>query len=252
MSCCRPCPAAVHVLAPRLTRRHLTGACECCSSSHALFSSLIIYKRRLRTPGLQIDHVREGDLYEDACLILHQFQGAKEYGIHLLPQFVPPTSALYSCLHWGTKVGRTWICRAWPVNTHWLSEIVPVLCNKSDIRIPQTPCCCLVSCSGRSPVSHPTCDVPFPSMRSGEYWKVMIPARPLYQGVRGSVWESGSVIGADRRRCGPSCVLPKGVPQGQTEYGGIGSPPYAGPPGRAPRGRVTRKRRCTYRPSVRY
>ena len=33
--------------------------------------------------------------------------------------------------------------------------------------------------------------------------------------------ESGSVIGADWRRSGPSCVLPKGVPQGQTESGGI-------------------------------
>ena len=32
---------------------------------------------------------------------------------------------------------------------------------------------------------------------------------------------SGSVIGADRRRSGPSCVLPKGVPQGQTESGGL-------------------------------
>jgi len=31
--------------------------------------------------------------------------------------------------------------------------------------------------------------------------------------------ESGSVIGADRRRSGPSCVLPEGVPQGQTGVG---------------------------------
>ena len=29
------------------------------------------------------------------------------------------------------------------------------------------------------------------------------------------------MIGADRRRSEPSCVLPKGVPQGQTESGGI-------------------------------
>jgi len=35
---------------------------------------------------------------------------------------------------------------------------------------------------GRSPVSHPTCDVPFPPRRSGEYRKGMIPARPLYHG----------------------------------------------------------------------
>ena len=33
--------------------------------------------------------------------------------------------------------------------------------------------------------------------------------------------ESGAEIGADRRRSWPSCVLPKGVPQGQTESGGI-------------------------------
>jgi len=42
---------------------------------------------------------------------------------------------------------------------------------------------------GRSPVSHPTCEVPFPPRRSGEYRKGMIPARPLYQGGCGSVWD---------------------------------------------------------------
>ena len=42
---------------------------------------------------------------------------------------------------------------------------------------------------GRSPVSHPTCEVPFPPRRSGEYRKGMIPARPLYQGACGSVWD---------------------------------------------------------------
>ena len=57
---------------------------------------------------------------------------------------------------------------------------------------------------------------------------------------------SGSVIGADRRRSGPSCVLPKGVPQGQTESGGIVLAANAGP--RVPSGGVTHKRRCTYRP----
>jgi hypothetical protein len=73
-----------------------------------------------------------------------------------------------------------------------------------------------------SPVSHPMCDVPFPPRRRGEYRKGMIPARTLYQGVRGSVWESGSVIGEDRRRSGSSCALPKSVPQeGQKESGGI-------------------------------
>ena len=42
---------------------------------------------------------------------------------------------------------------------------------------------------GRSPVSHPTCEVPFPPRRSGEYRKGLIPARPLYQGGCGSVWD---------------------------------------------------------------
>ena len=30
---------------------------------------------------------------------------------------------------------------------------------------------------------------PFPPRRTGEYWKGMISARPLYQGVRRSVWD---------------------------------------------------------------
>ena len=33
--------------------------------------------------------------------------------------------------------------------------------------------------------------------------------------------KSGSLIGADRQRFGPSCVLLKRVPQGRTESGGI-------------------------------
>jgi len=36
---------------------------------------------------------------------------------------------------------------------------------------------------GRSLVSHPTCDVPFPARRTGEYWKKMISARPLYREI---------------------------------------------------------------------
>ena len=40
---------------------------------------------------------------------------------------------------------------------------------------------------GRSPVSHPTCDVRYPARRTGEYRKGMISACPLYQGVRRSV-----------------------------------------------------------------
>ena len=62
--------------------------------------------------------------------------------------------------------------------------------------------------------------------------------------------KSGSVIGADRQRFGPSCVLLKRVPQGRAESGGIVLAANAGP--RAPSGGVTLKRRCTYRPSVIY
>ena len=56
----------------------------------------------------------------------------------------------------------------------------------------------------------------------------MIPARPLYQGVTGSVWDPET----SRERVGDwgrsetvwallssSCVLPKGVPQGHGEWG---------------------------------
>ena len=71
-----------------------------------------------------------------------------------------------------------------------------------------------------------TRDVPFPPRRPGEYRKGMLPARPLYQGVRGSVWDpepSRERVGnwGGPGRSGPSCVLPKGVPQGQLESGGI-------------------------------
>jgi hypothetical protein len=65
--------------------------------------------------------------------------------------------------------------------------------------------------------------------------------------------KSGPVIGADRQRFSPSCVLLKRVPQssqGRTESGGIVLAANAGP--RAPSGGVTLKRRCTYRPSVIY
>ena len=79
---------------------------------------------------------------------------------------------------------------------------------------------------GISVLSHPTCDVPFPKRRPSEYWKGMIPARPCCTRGAGDRFgipkpqESGSVIGADRRRSAPSRVLPKGVPQGQTESRG--------------------------------
>ena len=53
--------------------------------------------------------------------------------------------------------------------------------------------------------------------------------------------KSGPVIGADRQRSGPSCVLLKRVPQGRTESGGIVLAAHAGP--RVPSGGVTQKRR---------
>jgi hypothetical protein len=74
----------------------------------------------------------------------------------------------------------------------------------------------------------------------------MIPARPLYQGSGDRFGipnprKSGSLIGADRQRSGPSCVLLKRVLQGQTESGGIVIAANAGP--RVPSGGVTQKRR---------
>jgi hypothetical protein len=49
---------------------------------------------------------------------------------------------------------------------------------------------------GRSPVSHPTCDVLFPPRRTGSYRKGIISyrkgiisAHPSYRGVRRSVWD---------------------------------------------------------------
>ena len=48
------------------------------------------------------------------------------------------------------------------------------------------------------------------------------------------------------------CALPKGVPQGQTESWGRVLAGICWAPPRAPRGGVTQKRRCTYRPSVIY
>ena len=75
-------------------------------------------------------------------------------------------------------------------------------------------------------MSHPTCEVPFPPRRSGEYWKGMIPSTIF-----------------------PSCVF-LACHKGRTESGGIVFAANAGP--RVPSGGVTLKRRCTYRPSVIY
>jgi hypothetical protein len=72
---------------------------------------------------------------------------------------------------------------------------------------------------GRSPVSHPTCEVPYPPRRSGEYRKGMIPARPLYQGGCGSVWDpepSKERVGD----WGGPATIPKPSPQcGGTSHG---------------------------------
>jgi hypothetical protein len=107
---------------------------------------------------------------------------------------------------------------------------------------------------GRSPVSHPTCEVPFPPRRSGEYRKGMIPARPLYQGGCGSVWDPEPSKERVGDWGGPAtvwsllCVAETRA--GRTESGGIVLAANAGP--RVPSGGVTLKKRCTYRPSVIY
>ena len=102
---------------------------------------------------------------------------------------------------------------------------------------------------GRSPVSHPTCDVPFPPRRSSEYRKGMIPARPLYQVGCGSVWDPEPSKERVGDWGGPATVwsllcAAERVPRGRTESGGIVLAANAGP--RVPSGGVTLKRRCTY------
>jgi hypothetical protein len=62
---------------------------------------------------------------------------------------------------------------------------------------------------GRSPVSHPTCDVPVPPKRTGRYWKGTISARPSYQGVRRSVW-APETFATGRRH------VPQGAPSPST------------------------------------
>jgi hypothetical protein len=66
-----------------------------------------------------------------------------------------------------------------------------------------------------------------------EYWKGMIPARPCCTRGAGDRFgipkpqESGSVIGADRRRSGPSCR--KACQKAKRRVGVQYSPPYAEP-----------------------
>ena len=84
----------------------------------------------------------------------------------------------------------------------------------------------------------------------------LIPARPSYRGVRGSVWDPDTSRELVGDWGGPEavwallCVAERRASRPNGEWGFIVSPPYAGP--RAPRGGVTRNRRCTYRPSVIY
>jgi hypothetical protein len=104
-------------------------------------------------------------------------------------------------------------------------------------------------------LSHPTCEVPFPLRRSGEYRYWMIPARPLYQGGWRSVWDPEPSKERVGDWGGPATVWSllcgaERVPQGRTESGGIVLAANAGP--RVPSGGVTLKRRCTYQPSVIY
>jgi len=76
------------------------------------------------------------------------------------------------------------------------------------------------------PFSHPTCDVPFPPRRPGEYWKGVIPARPLYQGVRGSVWDPepsrervGDSVGRSGDGLGPRVCCRKACHKAKREEG---------------------------------
>ena len=83
----------------------------------------------------------------------------------------------------------------------------------------------------------------------------MIPARPLYPGGCGSVWDPEPSKERVGDWGGPATVwsllcVAERVPQGRTERGGIVLAANAGP--RVPSGGVTLKRRCTYRPSVIY
>ena len=61
---------------------------------------------------------------------------------------------------------------------------------------------------GRSPVSHPTCDVPCPPRRTGRYRKGMISARPSYKGVSPPVVQGGQEIGLGSRNLRPRACLP--------------------------------------------
>jgi hypothetical protein len=92
---------------------------------------------------------------------------------------------------------------------------------------------------------------PFPS-RTGEYRKEMIPARPLYQGVRRSIWnpetsrERGGDWGGPETVCALLCVAESRATRPNGEWGYSTRRHMLGP--ERPEARCT----CTYRPSVIY
>jgi hypothetical protein len=95
---------------------------------------------------------------------------------------------------------------------------------------------------------------PFPSKEIRRISERDDPGPPVVPGGLtglGSVWDpepSKERVGdwGGPERSGPSCVLPKGVPQSQTESGGILLAAICWATS------APRKRRCTYRPSVIY
>ena len=112
-------------------------------------------------------------------------------------------------LGWGNLVHDTTTTKRSAVGNAWAGwDSIPVF----------------FSLDGMSPVSRPTCEVPFPPRRSGECRKgISRPARCTREDVDRfgipNPRKSGSVIGADRQRFGPSCVLPKGVPRAKRRVG---------------------------------
>jgi hypothetical protein len=99
----------------------------------------------------------------------------------------------------------------------------------------------------------PPLSLPLSPRRTGKYRKGMISASLCTRGSGDRFGvpkprESGSVIGTYRRRPGPPCVLPKSVPQGQTESGGIVLAVICCSP--SAQRRCDPTGRCAYRPSV--
>ena len=161
-----------------------------------------------------------------------------------------PTSLPSLPLHHPSSTGNDPLRSSAPTHEHFPACPFPSAPKPLQHRFPY-----FFSLDGRSPVSHPTCEVPFPPRRSGEYRKGMMPARPLYQGGCGSVWDPEPSKERVGDWGGPATVwsllcVAERVPQGRTESGSIVLAANAGP--RVPSGGVTLKRRCTYRPSVIY